>query len=574
MNMMMPTLHPDMTFYSLLAVTKRLNGVGKAEQISQTLFSNSSAALRHDFSPNLDIFCRRTGNAFGTPVEIATNTSTLPYFLRFRPKDVHDEAYRLMAGPTVEPLKFVLGLPPGPSGAFLPLCYCNECAKEDIANYGYAYWHRKHQLPSVMVCPTHSNPLNYANLRMNGRGRSGLFLPNDNEIQKYQSTQLLGRAKPMLERLSALSSLALDQELSAPYSTNSLQATYLHGLKQHGLLSASGRIRARDFIARLTKHYEAISQFPTFDRIIGLNFAEGLLRLVRKPRVNFHTASHLIMIDYLFGDWKLFNSVYLWEQQMELPLGNIPKPQSTEFSHKNLNKDLECRLFELAKRFNNNEGSLSSIAKLLNIDINTAMRWLGKLGLIAIPRKPKKISADIKTNVITLLKQGIPLKIISSQTGLSSSSIDRICNEEPHLQKIWKEANKEYKRQKEREKFLIFLTNNPSITLSELRQSSDSGYKWLYHNDSSWLSQHLPPKPPIKRTQVSAPKPRVNWESRDQECLAALKTVNIENLESWERRKPKAFLRRLPKLSFSPRLDKLPKSHSWVINTLNNLAKP
>jgi hypothetical protein len=574
MQIMMPTLAPDMSFYSLLAVTKRLNGVSKAEKISQILFSNASAALRHDFPSNLAVFSRRTGNAFGSPIEVAINTSTLPYFLRFRPQTVHDEALGLMSGPSVEPLKFVLGLPPGPSGAFLPLCYCNECLEDDIRNYGYAYWHRRHQLPSVMVCPTHSTPLNYANLRMNGRGRSGLFLPNDTEIQKYQSTPLLNRAMPMLERLSILSSLALDKELSAPYSTNSLRTTYLHGLKQQGLLTASGRIRARDFIGRLTKHYEAISQLPTFDRIVGPSFAEGMLRLVRKPRVNFHTTSHLIMIDFLFGDWKLFNSIYLWEQQMDLPLENTAELQSASSGHKNLDKNLEARLLELANRFKNNEGSLSSIAKQLDININTAMRWLGKLGLIEIPRKPKTISADIKTNAIMLLKQGYPLKTISSKTGLSSSSIDRICNEEPHLQKNWREANKEYKRQKEREKFLNFLINNPSITQAELRKSSDSGYRWLYQNDLSWLLQNLPSKRPVKRNQTSAIKPRVNWEKRDDECLAALKTINMGNLESWERIKPKAFLRRLPKLSFSPNLDKLPKSQKWVINALNNLAKP
>jgi len=574
MQIMMPTLAPDMSFYSLLAVTKRLNGISKAEQISQTLFSNASAALRHDFSPNLDVFCSRTGNAFGSPIEVAINTSTLPYFLRFRSKEVHDEALRLMTGPTVEPLKFVLGLPPGPSGAFMPLCYCNECVEEDITNYGYAYWHRRHQLPSVMVCPTHSTPLNYANLRMNGRGRSGLFLPNDTEIQKYQSTPLLNRAMPMLERLSILSSLVLDQELSAPYSTNSLRTTYLHGLKQQGLLTASGRIRAGDFIGRLTKHYEAISQLPTFNRIVSPSFAEGMLRLVRKPRVNFHTSSHIMMIDFLFGDWKLFNSVYLWEQQMDLPLENTAELQPASPSHKNLDKNLEARLLELAKRFKNNEGSLSSIAKQLDININTAMRWLGKLGLIEIPRKPKTISADIKTNAIMLLKQGYPLKTISSQTGLSSSSVDRICNEQPQLQKIWKEANKEYKCQKEREKFLRFLINNPSITQTELRKSCGSGYRWLYHHDFSWLSQNMPSKRPVKRNQASVIKPRVNWEKRDDECLATLKTINMGNLESWERIKPKAFLRRLPKLSFSPNLNKLPRSHKWIINALNNLAKP
>jgi len=569
----MPILNPDMTFYSLLAVTKRLNGIGKAEEISRTLFSNSSAALRHDFSPDLDVFCNKTGNAFGNPIEVAIKTSTLPYFLRFRPQTTHDKALGLMAGSTVEPLKFVLGLPPGPSGAFLPLSYCNECLKEDIINYGYAYWHRKHQLPTVMVCPTHSTPLNYAKLRINGRGRSGLFLPNDDEIQKYQSKQLIGSAKPILERLSTLSSMVLDQELSAPYSANSLKATYLHGLKQQGLLSVSGRVRAKDFVNRITKHYEAISNLPTFDRIVGSRFADGLLRLVRKPRVNFHTASHLIMVDFLFGDWKLFNSVYLWEQQMDLPLENGTKLQATCPSHKNLSKDLEDHLLELANRFNNKKGSLTSLAKQLNININTAMRWLGKLGLIEIPRKPKTISAKIRANVINLLKQGCPLKAVSYQTGLSSSSIDRICNEEPNLQKIWKEAHKKYKRQKEREKFLNFLTLYPSTTQSELRQSNDSGYRWLYNNDLLWLSQHLPTKRTIKRAQSLPVKPRVNWVKRDNQCLAALKVINMENLESWERIKPKAFLRRLPKLSFSPRLDKLPKSKLWVQGEIQRLNK-
>ena len=147
-QIILPTLVPDMSFYSMLALTKRLNGIGKAEKISQLLFSSPSSALRHDFPSNLNVFCHTTSNAYGDPVEVANNTTVLPYFLRFRPGHVHNEALRLMSGPNVEPLKFVLGLPQGPSGAMMPLSYCRECLKEDIRDFGYPYWHRKHQLPS------------------------------------------------------------------------------------------------------------------------------------------------------------------------------------------------------------------------------------------------------------------------------------------------------------------------------------------------------------------------------------------------------------------------------------------
>lgn len=571
MQLMLPTIAPDMSLYSLLAVAQRLNGTSKAESVSQILFSNPSSAMRHDFPSNLDEFCRKTGNSYGNPTEVATNTSVLPYFLRFRPDSVHHDALALMIGPTVEPLKFILGLPAGPTGAMMPLCYCSECLQEDTREFGYPYWHLQHQLPSALVCHKHFIPLHYTSLRLDGRGRASLFLPDDIEVQKSLTLPLLGRAKPILKRLSMLSSIALKQELSAPYSAESLKTTYLHGLKQQGLLTASGRVRAQDFIGRITKHYDSLSGLSPFDRIIGKDVAEGILKLVRKPRGNFHTACHLILIDFLFGDWKLFNSVYLWERQMDLP---FPQQNENELLYSNprpKNYNLEHGLLELVARYQNNEGSLTSLANELNININTAMRWLGKLGLIEIPHKPKIVTKDIRKGVIEQLKHGQPLKEIASLTGLSGSTIDRICNEEPCLQQIWKYANKEWKREKSREKLKRFLKKNPTLTATELRQSTDSGYSWLSRHDWDWLSKNLPQKQSKKRIINSAPKPRIDWSRRDEECLIELKKLGPLCLESWERLKPKAILRRLPKLSFSPRLEQLPKSQVYVASMLDKL---
>lgn len=455
----------------------------------------------------------------------------------------------------------------------MPLCYCRECLSEDIRDFGYAYWHRKHQLPSVLVCSTHAIALNYAHIRQDGRGRSGLFLPDDSEIQHYQSVPELGRGAPLLNKLAILSKMALEIDLLAQYSATSLKATYLHGLKQQGLLNASGSVRARDFISRLTKHYETISQFSPFNRIIGKDYIEGLLRLLRKPRGYFHTASHLIMIDFLFGDWKLFNTVYLWEQQLDLPFNNNNNFELTSPNYPNMDSYLGLRLIELANRFKKHEGSLSKIARELNININTAMRWIGKMGLIEIPRKPKIMTNSIKNNVILLLSDGLPLKEIVSKTGLSKSTIDRVCNEQPELHQIWQSAKKELKRKKGREDYLRYINNNPETTQSELRKDSSSGYRWLHQNDFSWLSKNLPQKQPVKRFQKISVKARVNWGKRDNECLAALKKCNPINLESWERIKAKAILRRLPKLSFSPRLERLPKSREWVTNQLSQLTK-
>ncbi|MGS7457300.1 hypothetical protein, partial [Mycobacterium tuberculosis] len=64
---------------------------------------------------------------------------------------------------------------------------------------------------------------------------------------------------------------------------------------------------------------------------------------------------------------------------------------------------------------------------------------------------------------------------------------------------------------------------------------------------------------------------RINWHKRDMECLTALQRLGNIEIDSWERLKPPIFLRRLPLLSFTPRLEKLPNSQQWVKDQLQLL---
>lgn len=317
---MLPVLQQDMTLYSLVAIAHRWGGFSRGEQTSMNLFGSSCAGLRHDFPSHLDEFSRRTEWAYGQPDDLAIKATVLPYFLRFRPLKVQFEAHALMCGRTVEPLKFVLGLPAGPTGASMPLCSCEDCIREDINAHGFAYWHRRHQLPGVFVCPAHGHPLRRSNIRINGRGRSTLFLPDDGEITATNTSSISDLQQPMLQRISIISASALDTPLPGGYSLQVLFATYRHGLKQQGLLTKSGRVRATDFVKWLSDRYRSVAEIDMFNRIINRSNLEGMLRLVRKPRWNFHSICHLLLIDALFGSWDRFLSVYAWEHQMELPL--------------------------------------------------------------------------------------------------------------------------------------------------------------------------------------------------------------------------------------------------------------
>ncbi len=187
-----------------------------------------------------------------------------------------------------------------------------------------------------------------------------------------------------------------------------------------------------------------------------------------------------------------------------------------------------------------------------------------------VSREPGAIqSTDMRSNIIESLRRGEPLRTIGRNTGFSRSTIDRVCNEEFGLYASWKLANQDRKRQQERKKLAQALSQQPAITLKELRQLHGSGYRWLVRHDKIWLKRNLPEcKALITRSSVIR-KGRVDWSARDQECLDALEALeHPPRLERWERLQPRALLRRLPKISFVPRLERLPKSKAKIKSIL------
>lgn len=438
---MLPVLLPDMTFYSLVAISHRWEGASRGEQTCNRLFGSPGAGLRHDFPSHLDEFCRRTRAAYGSADDISMKATVLPYFLRFRYLKVHDKALTLMRGATVEPLKFVLGLHPGPSGASMPFRACEECICTDNDTSGFAYWHRKHQLPGVYVCPDHEVPLLQSNIRIDGYGRSMFLMPDDIGLLS-RTIDLSASQLPTLKRLSVLSAAVLESGLPGEYSAQVLQATYRHGLKQQGLLTTGGRVRAAEFIKWLHDRYKHIEYLDTFRRIVPDKYIEGMLRLVRKPRENFHTACHVLLIDALFGNWEMFKSVYEWERNMELPLVIVEKSPEIEVPPISENGLIAI---ELAKRFEKGEGSISALSRELGIDINTSMRWFGRLGLMDVQRRPRVLCKELREEVVQALKLGLPLREIAKMNSVSRSTIDRVCHESPDLYQQWRKARYQMK---------------------------------------------------------------------------------------------------------------------------------
>lgn len=562
-NLILPPLYEDMTFFSWMSTTHMINGYPSSYQLSEKLLGNGSAGTRLDFPSHLEKFCSNTSNAFGDIYSLSKNTTVLPYYLAFRPINLLDNCVRLMASNSVEHLKFILGLPPTRANQFPSLKFCPDCFELDVEELGYGYWHRSHQLPSTHICTTHGELLHIYRLREDGRGKTELALPS---LNNGYGIQVSMHSHSLLENLSELSVKALTSLLPSEFNPIQLQFTYQHGLKQHGLITPRGQIRASEFLSRLQKYFYPIKSISPYDKLLSHDNVQHFLKLIRKPRGFHHSVTHLLLIQFLFNSWDLFCSTYKWESQFQLDL----TPES-QFDNAQLQYSFDGNLNEIAMRYKEGE-SLRKLAQEYNYDIGTLMRQLGKLNLAIIKRRPKKVSQEILDCVLDMLDQGHALKSISQVTNLSKSTIDRICASNPSIQQVWKQNKKANLRGKKRAALMQFIADNPLATKSVINASMSSTINWLTAHDIVWLNQCLKiVKPARVHRTPQASRPRINWTKRDDECLKALQAIGNIELESWERRKPQAFLRRLPTLSFKPRLSNLPKSKEWITSALERL---
>ncbi|WP_124552730.1 TnsD family Tn7-like transposition protein [Methylophilus methylotrophus] len=555
----LPVISQDMTFFSWMALTGYLNNQG-GYQVSNMLLGNGSAGTRLDFPSHLDNFCRKTAYAFGYPGDIAFNHTVLPFYLAFRPTVFASECVQIMAGESVETLKFKLGLPPAHFRGITDLKYCSHCLSEDVGSIGISFWHSSHQLPSAHVCDKHFSILESFPLRDKGTDKNTLVLPSS-RLTTYPACD--GQNFSILSAIANISTRLLHQELPGGFNATQLRNAYLHGLKQQELLTKRGQIRASIFIHRFEQYYFTLKGLPAFARLLRSENIPHFLKLIRKPRGFHHPVAHILLIQFLFGNWELFRSVYAWESQFQLLLD---PPFSTTNEHV-----IEDDISEIARRHKDGE-SLSSLAKIFEYDLGTLIRKMGKSGFGNIKRSPKKLSRLVLAQVTELLKNGHQLKEIQNITNLSKSTIDRVLCGHPEIRASWELKRFENMRDDKRKELQALIESHPEYSRSDLKNAISTTIVWLSKNDSNWLNQ-LYLSIPYKKTQRSSAQrsERINWHKRDMECLTALQRLGNIEIDSWERLKPPIFLRRLPLLSFTPRLEKLPNSQQWVKDQLQLL---
>ena len=152
MRMYFPEIYPDELVYSWFGRFAVHSGYINS-QLLQFLYCKRSDTPIKEFIGNLNPEAREyIDNAYPLKMLVLKHTM-YPQYARFVPLEQRKEALYKLCYENCDMHHLFAVLPRCEKEQYLK--YCPICAKEDREKHAETYWHRKHQIRNMGICPKH-----------------------------------------------------------------------------------------------------------------------------------------------------------------------------------------------------------------------------------------------------------------------------------------------------------------------------------------------------------------------------------------------------------------------------------
>lgn len=268
----LPELYPDELIYSWLCRYAVHSGNIENRRTLQELYCKKSDYPSKEFLGNLNQETKNSIEKVYSMSDMILYHTMYPQYARFLPlKKKKETLYQLKHGNC--DVHHLFSIPPRCEKEQY-LKYCPICAREDREQYGEAYWHRKHQIRNLCICPKHRCKLVDSNIpakSMNTYTFSAaeLSIP---DTEKYK-TEIIYKDNPRkiqfanyMEQLFD-SSMNLDSEIP-------LQAVLYHWLKKTPYMKSTGTCR---YTAKFTEDLQGYYQDLALNSVASISQIQRVL---------------------------------------------------------------------------------------------------------------------------------------------------------------------------------------------------------------------------------------------------------------------------------------------------------
>lgn len=478
----LPSPFEGETLFGWCARLHRLNTNTSARLTSRQLFNHPTAGLRHEFPTHLDAFSESTNQCLGTVEDLIFSRTVLAIFAPFISLDDTKAIISNMRQDGHTHVKHYLGILPSRVGTAAPLKACPSCMRIDAETCRVAWWHVEHQWPTVMTCPEHGDYLVMATPEFHARLLKDWFLPAD--LQPANWHENLKITEPTLAKLRKLTvwSMLIVKRYNNPFEKELLRLTYHLRAKALGWTFMDGSLKFNQIRLAFRENYRCLEDLPGFSFIRDTTQDNGgfIGNTLRQFEGNKHPLMHVIMMDFLFGDYHTFNSEY--ERVLAKSAGIDKSSLWAELTESR--NQLKLLVSEAGY-------SVNAAAKQLNLPIGQALVFLRKEG-VEYKRRPRVLNPAIEARLRQLCEAGEDRERIANKLGIKNSFIRDYLQKNSDLCDSWHQAYQKRLLKDHRSNFLKLRNELPDISTKQMKQIPGNGIQWLQRHDEEWLGVHLP----------------------------------------------------------------------------------
>lgn len=249
----LPEIYPDELVYSWFCRYAVHSGYITNKQVLRDLYCKKSDTPMKEFIGNLNPEARPCIDKMYPIEELVLNHTMYPQYARFIPLEQKKKALYKLCYENCDVHHLFSVLPRCEKEQYLK--YCPVCAKEDRSKYGETYWHRKHQIRNMMICPKHKCLLYDScvpakSVESYSFSAAQMVIPEKEECVMLENPLEIEFA----EYLDQIFDAPVDLEQDIPIST-----ILYHVMKDTEYMTLKGiRRDMRKFVDDLTCYYEQI----------------------------------------------------------------------------------------------------------------------------------------------------------------------------------------------------------------------------------------------------------------------------------------------------------------------------
>lgn len=486
-----PTPYPGELLYSLFARFQSHMGYRNTYTALKALFGQGRTVISYDFQGGLS----RLGWLFEGRWQIsladaANRFTLLPYYLSTLESEQRAELAGMLEGGDASALAIRLGLPGIHVRPPEFLRMCPVCIEEDLARFGETYWRRSHQLPGVLMCPTHSTELRNSDVRIRQGNRNELVAANKRRMQASVAVPFLeGGSRERLADIARRS----DEVLKAGCVSSKSCGVRLEELNLTG--------RRKDQLNFETEFVNHHGQ-PLL-KLLGCDLEPGdtnnwLHIHCHGRRRYIHPLRHILVDAFLDAEGT-----------------SIARPSFGPGPWPCLNwqaDHFQQRVVEKMEYIRDFGGKNRTLARFSCICGFVFTREAGDGGLPNRPHRVVSYGPVFEELALAMRQSGKSLRGIGRALGVDHGTVTRTLERATGLRdRGW--PGLEERKKADRNEWLSLVGSHPEWSITKLITHARNLYARLIHNDQAWLdsiNRELRQKP-------QAPAPRIDWKERDEE---------------------------------------------------------